>query len=107
MIRRILLVSSIGLALLAGPLAAVCATCCPELQEQTTVVTAGCCDCGQTLERPAAPDASLSGRAAAPETALGITLSNVRFAAAGTVPSWLPARRFVFSPFSPPTPQRL
>jgi hypothetical protein len=107
MIRRTLLTCLIGLALLAGPPAAACASCCPEIQERATIVTAGCCDCGQTLERAAAPEASLSGGTAAPEAAVVVTLISCmpRVDVSSLCPRLVGG--LAFSPPSPPAPRRL
>ncbi len=80
-IYRGLLAFGLALALLAGPVGAVCVDCCPRADAPLTLaVAAACCgDCAPTIDR--APDpASPSVKAASfgLETAFALIVSSAR-----------------------------
>jgi hypothetical protein len=101
----------LALALLAGPMAAACGSCCPEAAAQASVTAPqGCCgDCEPTVQR--APDpASLTAKGA---TAHSAAQALFETAAAGQLrvelvshPDPRPAPRLL-PPLASPAPLRL
>jgi hypothetical protein len=71
---RVLLVGLLDLGLVAGPVAAACADCCPrETIEASIVVPPDCCgDCEASVEQSKDVVTALAAKAVANETAAGL-----------------------------------
>jgi hypothetical protein len=68
------LIGLLGLGLVAGPVAAVCADCCPpETTEASILVPPDCCgDCEASVEQSKDGVAALAAKAVAHERAAGL-----------------------------------
>lgn len=75
--KRTLTVALFALALLVGPVAAACGSCCPESTPETTLASpAGCCgDCEPTVERSPDPASLTSKSTVAPADGHAILLA--------------------------------
>ena len=109
--KRTLNVLLLALALLVGPVAAVCGSCCPEAAPEAALASPqGCCgDCEPTVED--APDPlSLAAKSTAAQTdyqaALLRPTAGVFLIETISLPAEHPVQR-VLAPPSPPAPLRL
>ncbi len=102
--KRALTVTFVALALIVGPVAAACGTCCPEpAPEIALTAPEGCCgDCEPTVERSPDPASLTSKSTVAPQDAHAVLL-----AAAAASPSFGTALRVVIGDADRACPPRV